>query len=68
MFELVSETVAVLSNLDREFWRHWGNSLGILFQWMDDWQDREEDTLQKNRNAFNEQFDLTLKYYNYLYK
>jgi len=54
LFELVTETVALCNNLDTRFWRMWGNNLGILFQWVDDWADREEDTIQNNRNAFNE--------------
>ena len=54
LFELVAETVALCNNLDTRFWRIWGNNLGILFQWVDDWIDREEDIIQNNRNAFNE--------------
>ena len=68
LFELVAETVAVLSNLDRTFWRHWGNNLGVLFQWMDDWEDREEDTIQENRNAFNENYNGTIQRYYYLWE
>jgi geranylgeranyl pyrophosphate synthase len=30
------------------------NNLGILFQWMDDYLDMDEDITQNNRNAFNE--------------
>ncbi len=67
LFELVAETVAVLSNLDRTFWRQWGNNLGVLFQWMDDWDDREEDKIQENRNAFNENYEITLYRYYYLW-
>jgi hypothetical protein len=67
LFELVSETVAVLENLDRQFWRNWGNNLGVLFQWVDDWDDREEDRIQGNRNAFNEDYEFTLKNYYYLW-
>jgi hypothetical protein len=67
LFELVTETVAICIGLDTEFWKIWGNNLGILFQWMDDWDDREEDTIQNNRNAFNEDYDLTLKNYEYLW-
>ncbi len=67
LFELVTETVAILTNLDREFWKKWGNNLGILFQWMDDWDDREEDIIQENRNAFNENYDITVKRYYYLW-
>jgi geranylgeranyl pyrophosphate synthase len=63
LFELVSETVAVCINLDAQFWCEWGNNLGILFQWMDDYDDMEEDKQQNNRNAFNESFDITMKQY-----
>jgi hypothetical protein len=63
LFEMVTEIVAVCTDLDRNAWRLWGNHLGILFQWMDDWQDREEDTIQQNRNAFNESYDSTLECY-----
>jgi len=68
LFELVTETVAVCTNLDIHAWRSWGNHLGILFQWMDDWQDREEDIEQNNRNAFNESYDSTLSYYGRIWK
>ena len=34
---------------------------------MDDWNDREEDITQHNRNAFNEDYHLTLKNYEYLW-
>lgn len=67
LFELVAETVAVCIGLNSEFWKIWGNNLGILFQWMDDYLDREEDILQSNRNAFNEAYDTTLKNYSYLW-
>jgi len=67
LFELVTETVALCVELDTEFWKIWGNNLGILFQWMDDWNDREQDIIQHNRNAFNEDYDLTLKNYEYLW-
>ena len=63
LFELVAETVAVCTGLDAGFWQLWGNRLGILFQWMDDWQDQEEDRLQGNRNAFNEAYEETLSRY-----
>jgi hypothetical protein len=68
LFELVAETVAICTHLDTNVWRLWGNHLGILFQWMDDWQDREEDTLQQNRNAFNEAYTVTLSYYGQIWE
>lgn len=68
LFELVSETVAISIELDADFWKLWGNNVGILFQWMDDYLDMEEDKLQNNRNAFNESYDITLKNYIYLWQ
>jgi hypothetical protein len=68
LFELVAETVAKCTHLDTNAWRLWGNHLGILFQWMDDWQDRDEDTLQQNRNAFNEAYTVTLSYYGQIWE
>ena len=63
LFELVSETVAVCIDLDPGFWRIWGNHLGILFQWTDDWLDQQEDLQQENRNAFNEAYEITHRSY-----
>lgn len=68
LFELVTETVAICIDLDSIFWKLWGNNLGILFQWMDDYLDMEEDKLQDNRNAFNESYDITLKNYVFLWQ
>lgn len=68
LFELVAETVAICTHLDTNAWRTWGNHLGILFQWMDDWQDREEDIIQQNRNAFNEAYTVTLSYYGQIWE
>jgi len=68
LFEFVAETVALCIDLDSNFWKIWGNNLGILFQWTDDWKDREEDILQENRNAFNEDYESTLDNYTYLWK
>lgn len=68
LFELVTETVALCIELDSNFWKIWGNNLGILFQWMDDYLDMEEDKFQENRNAFNESYDITLKNYIYLWQ
>ena len=62
LFELVAETVAVCIGLDADFWRQWGNHVGVLFQWVDDWQDREEDRRQGSRNAFHESED-TIHHY-----
>lgn len=67
LFEWVSETVAICIGLDREFWRVWGNYLGILFQWIDDWNDREEDKVNNQRNAFNEDSENTLHIYRLLW-
>jgi hypothetical protein len=67
LFELVTETVAICIELDRPFWKIWGNNLGILFQWTDDWFDQKEDALQENRNAFNESYDTTMYDYKYIW-
>jgi hypothetical protein len=67
LFEFVTETVAWCNELYTDVWRLWGNHLGILFQWMDDWNDREEDILQENRNAFNESYHTTLSMYNQIW-
>ena len=68
LFELVTETVAVCIELDSNFWKLWGNNLGILFQWMDYYLDIEEDNLQENRNAFNEAYDITKQNYIFLWQ
>lgn len=67
LFELVTETVALGVDLDTEYWRRWGNYLGILFQWVDDWYDQEEDRIQQNRNAFNEDYHTTLERYSHIW-
>ena len=63
LFEWVTEAVALCLGLDRVFWRRWGNLLGVLFQWRDDWSDREEDALHGQRNAFLEHPEETLVAY-----
>lgn len=68
LFELVCETVAYCLHLDTEFWNKWGNYLGILFQWMDDYLDMDEDIAQNNRNAFNESYKVTLENYAKIWK
>ena len=68
LFELVAETMARCVSLDAGFWSKWGNHLGVLFQWTDDWLDREEDIAQNNRNAFNESYDVTLSYYGQIWQ
>lgn len=67
LFELVTETVALCVELNTEFWRNIGNNIGILFQWVDDYLDMNEDKIQNNRNAFNESYDITLNNYIYLW-
>lgn len=67
LFELVTETVALCINLDTEFWRNIGNNIGILFQWVDDYLDMDEDKIQNNRNAFNESFEITMNNYIYIW-
>lgn len=67
LFELVTETVALCIGLDTPYWRKWGNQLGVLFQWMDDWNDRDEDRIQQNRNAFLEDYQQTHHMYRELW-
>ncbi len=68
IFELVTETVALCIDMDTEYWRNWGNYFGILFQWTDDWFDKEEDIFQNNRNAFNEAYNITLNNYKIIWE
>lgn len=68
LFGFVTETVACCIQLDSIYWKEWGNRLGILFQWMDDWKDREEDILQENRNAFNEAPEWTALQYAHFWR
>lgn len=68
LFEFVAGTVALCTHLDIHAWRLWGNHVGILFQWMDDWHDREEDMIQHNRNAFNEAHTVTLSNYGQIWQ
>ena len=67
LFEAVVETVALCLELDTAFWSTWGNRVGILFQWADDWDDREEDHVQDNRNAFHEAPVATVENYRRLW-
>ncbi len=68
LFELVAETVALCVGMDTGFWRQWGRWLGVLFQWMDDWHDREEDAAQGNRNAFLEAYEDTRERYHVVWR
>lgn len=63
LFEFTCECVAIGTGTDRAYWRQWGNQLGVLFQWVDDWHDQEEDRQQQNRNAFNESYQETMQQY-----
>lgn len=67
LFECVTELVALFLGLDSHFWREWGKTIGILFQWIDDWNDRDEDLFIKQRNAFNESYDWTITRYTELW-
>lgn len=68
LFECVTELVAIGTGLDPIFWRGWGQALGILFQWVDDWNDRDEDNAIQQRNAFNESCDTTKARYSILWE
>jgi hypothetical protein len=67
LFEAVAEGVAIEVGLDAEYWRGWGRALGVLFQWVDDWEDLEEDVRMGQRNAFHEAREETLKAYTELW-
>lgn len=67
LFECVAELVAIAIGLNPYFWRGWGRTLGILFQWVDDWDDREEDRIIQQRNAFNECYEETMTRYHVLW-
>ena len=63
LFEWVAGTVARCVGLDETFWGRWGNQVGVLFQWTDDWNDRAEDQTAGSRNAFLEAPDATIMQY-----
>ncbi len=67
LFECVTELVAISIDLDSIFWRSWGQALGVLFQWVDDWNDKEEDKIIQQRNAFNESYEDTMMRYRILW-
>lgn len=67
LFECVTEVVALSIGLDSNFWKSWGQALGMLFQWVDDWNDREEDRIIQQRNAFNEAYEETIVQYRILW-
>jgi hypothetical protein len=66
LFEFSTELVALKLGLSKDAWRTWGRQLGVLFQWADDWNDREEDALAGNRNAFSEAADTVCQHYQIL--
>lgn len=68
LFECVTELVAIFLDLDLNFWREFGKHIGILFQWIDDWNDRDEDIIIQQRNAFNESYEWTLSEYTHRWK
>lgn len=63
LFEMVTEGVALMIGLDSEYWKEWGRALGVLFQWVDDAEDQEEDARMGQRNAFVENRDETMTRY-----
>ncbi len=67
LFACVTELVAYFTGFDTIFWREWGKTLGILFQWVDDWDDQESDLQIQQRNAFNEAFVWTQGEYSALW-
>lgn len=67
LFESVAEGVAIGIGLDPVYWRGWGQALGVLFQWVDDWEDQEEDARMGQRNAFHEAREETIVQYGTLW-
>lgn len=67
LFEAVTEGVAMGIGLDPTYWRGWGRALGVLFQWVDDWEDQEEDARMGQRNAFHEAREETVMAYSELW-
>lgn len=67
LFGLIGEMIGYWTGLDHHFWREWCNRIGVLFQWVDDWHDREEDAIQMNRNAFNENGAWTIHEYQHIW-
>lgn len=63
LFELATEMVALRAGLSRQAWRTWGRQIGVLFQWADDWADRDDDRAAGSRNAFLENPDLIIGHY-----
>ena len=63
LFEFATEMVALRAGLSRVVWRTWGRQIGVLFQWADDWADRDEDAAAGSRNAFLEKPDLITAHY-----
>lgn len=63
LFEFATEMVALRAGLSRVAWRTWGRQIGVLFQWADDWADRDEDRTTGSRNAFLESPDLITAHY-----
>ena len=68
LFEFASELPAYILGGPVEYWRTWGRIVGILFQWADDWEDREDDRIHSTRNAFNEGQSIVASAYAELYK
>lgn len=66
LFEFATELVALRLGLSRDAWRTWGRQIGVLFQWADDWHDREEDAAAGNRNAFAEAPAVVYQHYQLL--
>ena len=66
LFEFATELVALRLGLSRNAWRTWGRQIGVLFQWADDWHDRDEDAAAGNRNAFAEAPVVVCQHYQLL--
>ncbi len=54
LFEAVAKGVAWAHGMDGAWWGAWGRTVGVLFQWVDDADDLEEDRRTGKPNAWNE--------------
>ena len=54
LFEAVAKGVAWAHGWDAVWWGAWGRTVGVLFQWVDDADDREEDRRTGKPNAWND--------------
>jgi hypothetical protein len=69
LFALVVETVvACVGSHHENINSTWGRQLGVLFQWRDDWDDRDADEAAGQRNAFVEDYYGTIDEFEYMWE